>query len=383
MKKRKFAVIISVVMSILLSAGCGAGQTADTEAESAVIQEDKAAEENTVTEEEANNREEQGVGETSVNGAAQEQPDAEEDTVLEKEERTVRIGSLKGPTSIGLVYLMEQAEKKETANAYEFTMATTADELLAAMLAEDLDIALIPANVASVLYNRAEGDVAVIDINTLGVLYMVTGDDKIKEMGDLKGRTIYMTGKGTTPDHVMQYLLGANGLTASDVTLEYKSEAAEVAAMLAEEPNAIGVLPQPFVTAACAQNEKLSAALDLTKEWAAVQGEGGSSLVTGVTVVRKGFLSQNKEAVDQFLEEHAVSAAYANEHVEETAQLVAAAGIIEKAAVAEKAIPECNITYLDGEEMKMALSGYLAVLCEQDPASVGGGLPGEDFYYSR
>lgn len=378
MKKRKFAVLISMVMGTLLLAGCGAGQKTDAEAESAVIQEDPAAEDSAVIEEEAD--------ETPVDGTAQEQTvteEEEEDVTAAEEEQVVRIGSLKGPTSIGLVYLMGQAEKKETANAYDFTMAVTADELLIAMLSEELDIALIPANVASVLYNRAEGDVAVIDINTLGVLYMVTGDDKIKGIEDLKGRTVYMTGKGTTPDHVMQYLLGANELTASDVTLEYKSEAMEVAAVLAEDPAAVGVLPQPFVTVACAQNENLSAAIDLTKEWAAVQGEGGSSLVTGVTVVRKGFLSQAKEAVDQFLDDHAVSAAYANEHVEETAQMVAAAGIIEKAAVAEKAIPACNITYLDGEEMKQALSGYLTVLCEQDPASVGGGLPGEDFYYSR
>jgi NitT/TauT family transport system substrate-binding protein len=282
---------------------------------------------------------------------------------------------------MGLVYLMEQAEKKETVNRYEFTMTAAADELLPAMLSGDLDIVLIPANVASVLYNKAEGDVAVIDINTLGVLYMVSGNDKIKNMEDLKGQAIYMTGKGTTPDYVMQYLLKENGLTTADVTMEYKSEAAEVAAVLAGTPDAVGVLPQPFVTAACTQNEKLSVVMDLTEQWASVQGEGGSSLVTGVTVVRKGFLDQNPEAVEQFMEEHAASASYANEHVEETSELVAAAGIIDKADVAVKAIPECNITYIDGEEMETALSGYLAVLWEQDPASVGGGLPGEDFYY--
>ena len=276
---------------------------------------------------------------------------------------------------------MEQAEKKETVNRYEFTMTAAADELLPAMLSGDLDIVLIPANVASVLYNKAEGDVAVIDINTLGVLYMVSGNDKIKNMEDLKGQAIYMTGKGTTPDYVMQYLLKENGLMTADVTMEYKSEAAEVAAVLAGTPDAVGVLPQPFVTAACTQNEKLSVVMDLTEQWASVQGEGGSSLVTGVTVVRKGFLDQNPEAVEQFMEEHAASASYANEHVEETSELVAAAGIIDKADVAVKAIPECNITYIDGEEMETALSGYLAVLWEQDPASVGGGLPGEDFYY--
>ena len=295
----------------------------------------------------------------------------------------IKIGSLKGPTSMGLVYLMDQAEKGEAANNYEFTMAAAADELLPSMISGNLDIILVPANVASVLYNKTEGGVTVIDINTLGVLYMVSGDDTIQSMEDLKGKTVYLTGKGTTPDYVLQYLLAENGLTTEDVTLEYKSEATEVAAVLAGTPEAVGVLPQPFVTAACAQNENLSVVLDLTEEWAAVQGEGGSSLVTGVTVVRDDFLAENKEAVDKFLEEHAASTDYANENVEAAAELVAAAGIIEKAPVAAKAMPQCNITYIDGTDMQTALSGYLEVLFEQDASSVGGSLPGDDFYYIK
>ena len=299
------------------------------------------------------------------------------------EPQNMRIGSLKGPTSMGLVYLMDRAQNNETANNYEFTMAAAADELLPAMISGDLDIILVPANVASVLYNKTNGGVSVIDVNTLGVLYMVSGDDTIRNMKDLESRTVYLTGKGTTPDYVMQYLLKENGLTTADVFLEYKSEATEVAAVLLEKPDAIGVLPQPFMTAACAQNENLSVVLDLTKEWAAVQGEGGSSLVTGVTVVRNDFLKEHKEAVDRFLEEHAVSADYANEHVEEAAELVAAAGIIEKATIAAKAMPGCNITYIDGDDMKTALSGYLEVLFTQDASSVGGSLPGDDFYYTE
>lgn len=295
----------------------------------------------------------------------------------------VKIGSLKGPTSMGLVYLIDRTDKNETANDYEFTMAAAADELLPSMISGDLDIVLVPANVASVLYNRTEGGVTVLDINTLGVLYMVSGDDTIQSMEDLKGRTVYLTGKGTTPDYVLQYLLQENGLTNADVTLEYKSEATEVAAVLTETPEAIGVLPQPFVTAACAQNENLSVVLDLTKEWAAVQGEGGSSLVTGVTVVRNEFLEEHKAAVDKFLDEHAESTDFANEHVEEAAELVAAAGIIEKAPIAVRAMPQCNITYIDGTDMKTALSGYLEVLFTQDASSVGGSLPGDDFYYIR
>lgn len=293
----------------------------------------------------------------------------------------IRVGSLKGPTSMGLVYLMNQSENGEAAGSYTFTMATAADELLPKMLSGELDIALVPANVASVLYHKSEGKISVIDINTLGVLYMVSGDDSVQSMTDLKGRTIYLTGKGTTPDYVLQYLLTENGLTSDDVALEYKSEATEVAAYLSENPEVVGVLPQPFVTAACMQNETLSVVMDLTKEWAALQGEGGSSLVTGVTIVRNDFLTENPEAVAMFMKEHKESAAYANEKVEEAAELVAKYGIIEKAPVAAKAMPYCNITYMDGADMKTALSGYLAVLYERDASSVGGSLPADEFYY--
>lgn len=293
----------------------------------------------------------------------------------------VRIGSLKGPTSMGLVYLMSQSEKGETAGSYSFTMATAADELLSKLTSGELDIALVPANVASVLYHKTEGGVSVIDINTLGVLYMVSGDQEISSMEDIKGRRVYLTGKGTTPDYVLRYLLSQNGLTEADVELEYKSEATEVVAYLAEDISAIGVLPQPFVTVACMQNEGLSIAMDLTAEWEALQDEGGGSLVTGVTIVRNDFLKEHPEAVTQFLEEHKESAAYANEQIEDAAKLVADYGIIEKAPVAQKAMPYCNITYIDGADMKDALSGYLEVLYGQDAASVGGSLPGDDFYY--
>lgn len=308
---------------------------------------------------------------------------AYESAVREGDGRELHVGSLKGPTSMGLVFLMEQTEKGEAAGRYTFTMAAAADELLSGMVSGELDIALVPANVASILYHKAESGVSVIDINTLGVLYLVSGDTAIESMTDLKGKTVFLTGKGTTPDYVLRYLLQENGLTAEDVALEYKSEAAEVAALLANAPQAVGLLPQPFVTAACAQNEELSIVLDMTEEWAALQGEGCSSLITGVTIARKELIEENPDAVETFLEEHRASAAFANENVEEAAALVEKRGIVEKAAVAAKAMPYCNITYIDGEEMKQALSGYLEVLYGQDASSVGGSLPEDDFYYRK
>ena len=298
-----------------------------------------------------------------------------------EEPTSVRVGSLKGPTSIGLVELMERAENGETDNAYTFTMEVAADTLLTQMVQGDLDIALVPANVASVLYNKTEGQVVVIDINTLGVLYIVTGDETITDIQNLKGKTIYLTGKGTTPDYVLQYVLEENGISLEEVTLEYKSEATEVAAVLASDENAIGLLPQPFVTATTTQNETLQVVLDMNEEWNKLQGEDGSMLVTGVTVVRKAFLEENEAAVLSFLADHKQSAEYVNSNVEEAANLVVEAGIIEKAPIAAKAIPNCNITCIDGEEMQKALSGYLTVLFEKDAKAVGGALPEDDFYY--
>lgn len=299
-----------------------------------------------------------------------------------EEKVTVKVGALKGATTLGLLPLEDKAANGEAGENYEFSMMTAADELLPMMIKGELDIALLPSNVASILYQKTNGGVTVIDINTLGVLYMVSGDSSITGVEDLAGKTIYLTGKGTTPDYVLHYILSGNGMDAdSDCTLEYKSEATEVAALLAENPDAIGLLPQPFVTAACAQNDALSVILDMNAEWEKLQGEDGSRLVTGVTVVRNEFLQEHENAVATFMEEHQASAQSMNSDVENGAKLAAASEIIAKEPIALKAIPKCNITYIDGAEMKQALSGYLEVLYEQNPESIGGALPGDDFYY--
>lgn len=294
---------------------------------------------------------------------------------------TLKIGSLKGPTSMGLVKLMDQSEKGNAEGSYDFTMVTAADELLGKIVSKELDVALVPANMASIIYNKTNHEVTVLDINTLGVLYGVSADDSIKTAADLKGKTVYLTGKGTTPDYALQHVLKTSGLTADDVTLEYKSEAAEVVSILKEKPDAVGLLPQPFVTAAMAQNDSLKMVLDLTKEWDATAGESGGSLVTGVTICRNDVIKDHGDAIATFMAEHKESAEFANANVAETAALVAAAGIIEKAPVAEKAIPYCSITYVDGDQMKSLLSGYLKVLFDMEPSSVGGTLPADDFYY--
>lgn len=314
------------------------------------------------------------------NDAPAEQPEQpEEEQQPEVDPIAVRIGSLTGPTSIGLVDMMDKAQNNEYYNDFQFTVAGTADEIVPKIIQGELDIALVPANVASVLWNRTEGGVLAIDINTLGVLYVVTGDGSIASFADLAGRTVYMTGKGTTPEYVMNYLLDSYGLSGQ-VTLEYKSEAAEVLSALVADPNAVGVLPQPFVTAATTKNPDLKVALSLTDAWDEVTG-GESRLVTGVTIVRSEYLREHGDAVIEFLEAHEASVAAVNADPAAAAPLVVAAGIIDAEPIAQKAIPNCNLVCIRGREMYEALAGYLKVLEAQNPESVGGSLPSDNFYF--
>ena len=395
--KKLWSYALMAALSVTVLTGCKTSTSASSDTSAATVEaaseaaNDEAASkedtssENTSPETDAS-REETSAAVSDTENSEENDNENEDDIEIEAVDQNgaqIRIGSLKGPTSMGLVFLMEMSENGKTANDYEFTMVTAADELLPKVISGELDMALLPANVASVLYNRMDGAISVIDINTLGVLYAVTADDSIQSIADLKGRTIYMTGKGTTPDYVFRYLLSENGLSDNDLTLEYKSEPTEVAALLQQEDGAVGVLPQPFVTAACAQNKDLKIPLDLTAEWDKTQksSPSPSRMVTGVTVVRNDFLEKEPEAVKIFLSEHEKSAAYTKEQTQKAAELVVKTGIIEKAPIAELALPKCNITCITGTQMKDALSGYLQVLYDQDPKSVGGELPGDEFYY--
>jgi len=296
---------------------------------------------------------------------------------------TVRIASLRGATSIGLVDLMQKSEQTtggfgDTGFKYDFQIKGTADEILPQLISGDLDIALLPANVASVLYNRTEGGITVLNINTLGVLYVVSADESVDSIASLSGRTLLTTGKGTTPDFVMSYLLQQNGLTDL-VTLDYRSESTELAAILNSDPTAIALLPEPYVSAVCARNPDLQPRISLTDEWRSVSA--GGQLVTGVTVVRTEFLAQHPDVIETFLAQHADSVNAANADPATTAELVVQYGIIDNAAVVEQAIPRCYMVSITGEDMRTALSMYLEVLHDANPESIGGKLPGDDFYY--
>ncbi len=286
---------------------------------------------------------------------------------------------------MGMVKLMEDAEAGDTANEYSFTISAAIDEVTPKIVQGAYDIAAVPANLASVLYNSTDGAVQVLAVNTLGVLYIVETGDSVQSVADLKGKTIYASGKGATPEYALDYLLSANGIDPEkDVTIEYKSEHSECVAAIAQTENGIALLPQPFATTAQAKNENIRIALDLTEEWEKVQedAEEKSALITGVVVIRKEFAGQNPEAVAAFLDEYKSSTDYVNANVEEAAALIEKQDIV-PAAVAKKALPYCNITCIEGAEMQSMLGGYLSVLMEQNPKAVGGALPDDAFYYSR
>ena len=372
--KKFTSFILAAALGMALLTGCGPEKPAETSAAGSAESQTAAASSNA----------EASVPETSEKEATEAAAAGKESSGGSGDGTVIRVGGLKGPTTMGLVKLMDDAENGKAQNDYEFTMVTAADELTALVAGNKVDIALLPANVAGVLYNKTKGGISVIDVNTLGVLYLVSSDTSVTSIDQLKGKTVYLTGKGTTPEYSLRYLMSAAELTEDDVTLEFKSQPAEVASVLAEDPSRIGLLPQPFVTSALAQNESLSVILDLTKAWdeAQEQAETRSRMITGVTIVNNDFLAAHGDLVDTFLSEHEASIRFTSEDPDTASMLIEAAGIVPKAAVAKKALPGCNIAFLSGGEMKTALSGYLKALFDQNPASTGGALPDDAFYYT-
>lgn len=297
-------------------------------------------------------------------------------------EGPVRIAGLKGPTTMGLVNLLDMEQQGTAALDYDLQLYGTADEIVPRLIKGELDMAAIPANLAATLYQKTKGGIQVMAVNTLGVLYVVEKGDTVHSMADLAGRTILSTGKGTTPEYLLRYLLERSGLDPDrDVKIEYCSEATEVTAqMAAAKKDAIAVLPQPYVTAAGMKDASLRVALDLTAEWEKVSD---SQLITGVTVVRTQYAKDHPDVVAAFLQDYAQSVRTANTDLDRTAALCEQQGVVAKAAIAKKALPACNIVCQTGEQMQKDVSAYLSVLHAADPAAVGGRLPDAGFYWQK
>ena len=366
---RKIAALLCLtVLSVGLFAGCNTGETQETTP--VVTTTVTEADVTTTQETEEDNTSQETESTTSENG----------------ESLSVNIGALKGPTAMGMVSLMRDADADAIPGYdYNFAISAAIDEVTPAIVQGKLDIAAIPANLASVLYNNTNGEIRVLAINTLGVLYIVESGETIQSVEDLRGKTIYASGKGATPEYALNYILAENGIDPeTDVNIEWKSEHAECAAALAASENGIAMLPQPFVTTAQSKNENIRIALDLTKEWDTIQEtiDVKSTLVTGVIVARRSFIEENPAAVSDFLDYYAASVDYTHTDIEGSAALIEAYDII-PAAVAEKALPYCNITFIEGQEMTSLLSGYLRVLFDRNPQAMGGEMPSDEFYYQR
>lgn len=292
----------------------------------------------------------------------------------------IKAAALKGPTAIGMVYLMDQAKQQKTAGQYDFTIAAAADEFSAALLQGDLQIAALPCNAAAALYNKSGGKIKVLAINTLGVLYLLENGTTIHSVADLKGKTIYTTGKGTTPEYTLRFLLKSAGLDPDrDVRIEFMSEAAEAAVRLAQQSSsAVAMLPQPYAATVMMNNSEVRIALDVTKEWENLT-QSDSTVVTGVIAVNAAYYEQNRAAVAEWMRAYRASVEYVLGNPSAAAQLVSDFGIF-SSAVAAQAIPYCNITYIDGAGMKHKINAYLQVLYDENPAAVGGRMPDDGFY---
>ena len=317
--------------------------------------------------------------EAASSEAASSQAASSESTEPLSTTDAVRIAGLKGPTTMGLVNLLPMEEDGSASLDYDLQLYGTADEIVPLLTKGELDMAAIPANLAATLYQKTQGGIQVMAVNTLGVLYVVEKGDTIHSVADLKGRTILSTGKGTTPEYVLRYILQQNGIDPDkDVTIEFYSEATEVTAQMAVAEDAIAVLPQPYVTSASMQDDTLRVALDLTEEWDKICD---TQLITGVTVVRTEYAQEHPDVVAAFLKDYTASVDAANNDLDGTAALCEEQGVVAKAAIAKAALPNCNIVCVTGDEMQADVAGYLQVLYDADPASVGGAMPDDGFYW--
>jgi len=289
-------------------------------------------------------------------------------------EEPIDIAALKGPTGMGMTVLMGG----ELKGKYNIALSNAPDEVSAKLISGEADIAAVPLNLASVLYNKTEGGIVMLAVNTLGVLYILENGTEIQSIDDLAGKTLYATGQGSSPEYMLNYLLAQYGLTDS-VSIEYKSEHSELAALMASGEATLGMLPEPMVTNVLLKNESVRVALDLNDLW---EQKTGIAPVQGCLVVRAEYLEANEKAVQEFLKDYEASVKYVNEHHTKAALLMEAYGVVDSAKAAEESIGKSNIAYVAGGDMREMAEAMLAVLFDADAKSVGGALPGDDFYYN-
>ncbi len=290
----------------------------------------------------------------------------------------IKVATLAGPTGMGMTKIIDEAEGK-----YEVSILTAPDQIVPKIISKEVDICAVPSNLASVLYKKTEGQIAVLSINTTGVLYIVENGDTIASVEDLRGKTIYASGQGASPEYILNHILEENGLVPNeDVTIIYQQEHAALANMMAAGEIEIAILPEPFVSVVTAKNADLNVQVNMNTEWEAIHGEG-TVMPMGVAIVQKDFLEKYPKAVEEFMKEYEASVNFVNEDSESASALIAEQGILPSAGVAKMAIPRAGITFITGDDLESVLGQYLEVLYGYNPASVGGTLPDENFYYKK
>ncbi len=305
------------------------------------------------------------------------QPTTQEQKAAQDTSVDIHVTALKGPTGMGMAYLNQQSDDGNTAYKYTINYAGAPDEVVGGLISGEIDIAAVPVNLAATLFNKTNGEVLTAAVNTLGVIYIVENGDSVQSMADLAGKKIVASGQGSTPEYALNYLLEKNGLTGQ-VEVEYVSEHDEAVSALVAGKADLVMIPEPKVTAALSQLETARVAISLTDEWDKVSD---TQMITGVLVVQKAFANEHPEILKAFLEEYKASVEFTNGNPQEASQLIEKYGIIPKAPVALKALPNCNIVYIDGSEMAAAVTAMLTTLFDANPASVGGNLPGEEMFY--
>ena len=289
------------------------------------------------------------------------------------------VACMTGPTGVGMAKLMADSEAKTTANNYTFTVASAATEINAKFIKGEINIASVPTNVAATLYNKTGGKVRMLAVNTYGVLSILEKGDSIKSIADLKGKTIYSTGKGQNPEFIFKHILTKNGLDPEkDVTINFVSSEELVAKLISGEAE-IGLAPEPAATTVMVKNTALKRALSINDEWAKVSD---SQLMMGCVIALDSYIEANPKAVEKFLEEYSKSIEFAKTNVDEAAKHCATYKITASEAIAKKAIPTCNLCYVTGADMKTNVNSYFTVLFNANKDSIGGAMPNDDLYYN-
>ena len=309
---------------------------------------------------------------------------AEKNTESESPDYTatdISVACIKGPTGFGMAKLMEDSANKRHKDNYTFTVASSADEISGKIVTGEINIASVPTNLAAKLYAKTGGKITLLAVNTLGTLYMLEDGNTVKSFADLKGKTVYSIGEGSNPEYILKYLLTKNGLEPQkDVNIVFAATNDELISYIVSGKAKIAMVPEPAATTVLTKKDTLRKAISINDEW---QKATGDKLMMGCVIALKSFVDSHPQQIGEFLNVYEESVNYAINSAEDAAPLCEKYEIVPKAAIAQKAIPDSNLTFIYGSDSKRDLADYFKVLFDFDKTSVGGSLPNDDFYFKK